>query len=88
VATRNNKDIYLRILDTNGAVISESGIGGVMWFEGRELGYSARQSVPFENNDQRVDMVYRRDATYKPGDYTVELYAEGFKIGDGRFEVK
>lgn len=88
VAIRNNKDIYLRILDMNGAVISESGIGGVMWFEGRELGYSARQSVPFENNDQRVDMVYRRDATYKPGDYTVELYSEGFKIGDGRFEVK
>ncbi|QDK83208.1 hypothetical protein EXU85_33245 [Spirosoma sp. KCTC 42546] len=88
VAETTNKDIYLRILDSNGAVVSENGIGGVMLFNGHELGYSARQTVPFENNDQRVDLFFRRDISYKPGTYTVELYAEGFRIGDSRFDVK
>ncbi|WP_338877100.1 hypothetical protein WBJ53_15720 [Spirosoma sp. SC4-14] len=88
VAAKNYKDIYVRILDANGAVVSESGIGGVLWYEGRELGYSTHQAVLFENNDQQVDIYFRRDAAYKPGAYTVELYAEGFQIGDGRFDVK
>ncbi|UHG94260.1 hypothetical protein [Spirosoma oryzicola] len=88
VALKNNKDIYVRILDANGAVVSETGIGGVLWFEGREIGYSIRQSVPFENNDQQVDILFRRDTAYKPGNYSVELYSEGFRIGNGSFAVK
>ncbi|CCG98355.1 hypothetical protein FAES_0342 [Fibrella aestuarina BUZ 2] len=88
VAQRNNKDIYLRILDANGAVVSESGFGGTTWLDGREIGYSFRQTVPYENNDQQVNMYFRRDAPYAPGTYAVELYAEGFKIGDSRFIVK
>ncbi|MVM37778.1 hypothetical protein GO730_09580 [Spirosoma sp. HMF3257] len=88
VALLNDKDIYLRLLDANGAVVSESGLGGVLMIEGREIGYSMRQTVPFENNDQRVDLFFRRDGVYKPGTYTVELYAEGLRIGGGRFDVK
>ncbi|WP_236648750.1 hypothetical protein [Spirosoma sp. 209] len=88
LAVQNNKDIYLRILDANGAVVSESGIGGILFTDGREIGYSMRQTVPYENNDQRVAMLFRRGNPYKPGTYTVELYAEGFRIGDSRFEVR
>jgi hypothetical protein len=88
LALKTNKDIYIRILDINGAVVNESGLGGVLWFEGREIGYSTRQSVPFENNDQQVDIFFRRDTSYKPGSYTVELYSEGIRIGDGHFDVK
>lgn len=88
VAVKNNKEIYVRILDANGAVVSDNGIGGVLLFEGREIGYSTHQTVPFENSDQQVEIPFRRDAQYKPGTYTVELYAEGFRIGEGSFEVK
>ena len=88
LASAAGKEVYVRILDVNGAVVSESGIGGVMLIDGHELGYSTRQTVPFEGADQRVDILFRRDAPYKPGTYTVELYTEGFRIGDGRFVVK
>lgn len=88
LASATSKDVYVRILDTNGAVVSESGIGGVMLYDGHELGYSTRQTVPFDGGDQRVAILFRKDAPYKPGTYTVELYTEGFQIGDGRFMVK
>ena len=88
IAKPADKDIYVRILDVNGAVLSESGIGGVLWYEGSEIGYSTRQTIAFDNNDQRVDILFRREATYKPGTYTVELYTEGYKIGNARFQVK
>ncbi len=87
VAAQNNKDIYVRVLDTNGAVV-ENGNGGIVQADGKEIGYSFKQSVPFENNDQRVDLVSGKGANYTKGKYSVELYSEGFKIGKGTFEVK
>ncbi|GAB3999611.1 hypothetical protein GCM10028807_50320 [Spirosoma daeguense] len=88
VASKSNKDIYARLTDTNGAVISESGVGGIITYDGHEIGYSIRQTVPFENNDQRVDIFFRRESPYKPGHYTIELYSEGFRIGDAHFDVR
>lgn len=87
VAAQNNKDIYVRVLDTNGAVV-ETGNGGIVQVDGKEIGYSFKESVPFENNDQRVNLVSGKGANYTKGKYNVELYSEGFKIGKGTFEVK
>lgn len=87
VAIKNNKDIYIRVLDANGAVV-ENGTGGVTNVDGKEIGYTFKQSVPFENNDQRVDLTSGKGTNFNKGKYTVELYSEGFKIGKGAFEVK
>jgi len=87
VAAQNNKDIYVRVLDNNGAVV-ENGNGGVVQIDGKEIGYSFKKSIPFENNDQRVDLVSGKGTSYTKGKYSVELYSEGFKIGKGAFEVK
>lgn len=88
IAVKNKKDIYVRILDANGGLVSESVNSGVLKYEGNEIGYSIRQGVLFENNDQKVDIIYAQDAPYTPGKYEIEIYCEGFKIGKGRFEVK
>ncbi|WP_337042589.1 hypothetical protein [Emticicia sp. 17c] len=88
IAIKNRKDIYVRILDTNGGVISDNATSGVLNFEGSEIGYSVKQGVLFENNDQRVEIIYAQSAPYSPGKYVVELYSEGFKIGKGSFEIK
>jgi hypothetical protein len=77
----------VRVLDTNGAVV-ENGNGGIVQVDGKEIGYSFKKSVPFENNDQRVDLVSGKGTNYTKGKYSVELYSEGFKIGVGAFEVK
>jgi predicted nuclease with TOPRIM domain len=88
VAEQNNKEILVRILDQTGAVVSENGASGTLQYDGKELGYSFKQSVPFENNDQKVEVVYGKGSVYKAGKYNIELYSEGFKIGNGNFEVK
>jgi DNA repair exonuclease SbcCD ATPase subunit len=88
VAEKNTKDIFVRILDQNGAVVSEDGKGGTLQFDGKEVGYSVKQGIPFENNDQKVEILYGKGSDYKAGKYNIELYSEGFKIGNGAFEVK
>jgi hypothetical protein len=85
---RNNKEIYLRALDPNGAVLNDMAKGGMLNFANQEIGYSLRQNTPYTNDDQKVDMYYKKEAAFKSGKYTIELFSEGFKIGTGSFFVK
>ncbi|MBX2951203.1 MAG: hypothetical protein KF870_01785 [Leadbetterella sp.] len=85
---KTSKDVYLRILDPNGAVLNDMGRGGVLDFGGKEIGYTLRQAVPYTNNDQQVAMYYQKGQEFNSGVYAVELYSEGFKIGTGNFQIK
>ncbi|HEV7350633.1 hypothetical protein [Telluribacter sp.] len=90
IAQQNQKDIFLRILDPNGAVLSDMATGsGAFILNGREVLYSSKQTVNFTNSHQPVDILYGRGGTpLKDGKYTVELYSEGFKIGQTAFVVR
>lgn len=90
VAKQNEKEIYLRVLDPDGAVLSDMATGsGSFMFNGKELIYSSKQTVSFTNTGQSVDIFYGRGGIpMKDGKYAIELYSEGFKIGQGDFTVK
>ena len=61
VAKQNEKDIYLRVLDPDGAVLSDMATGsGSFMFNGKELIYSSKQTVSFTNTGQSVDIFYGR----------------------------
>ncbi|WP_234735717.1 hypothetical protein [Tellurirhabdus bombi] len=86
---QEEKDVFLRVLDPTGAVISDESTGsGQFNFNGQDMMYTAKQTIPYTNNNQNVDFTYTRGMSYKPGKYTVELYAEGFRIGEGSFAIK
>lgn len=90
VAKQNEKDIYLRILDPEGAVLSDMATGsGAFTHNGKEMIYSSKQTINFTNSRQSVDIFYGRGGIpMKDGKYSIEVYSEGFKIGQGDFTVK
>ena len=90
VAKQNEKEIYLRVLDPDGAVLSDMATGsGSFMHNGKELIFSSKQTVSFTNTGQSVDIFYGRGGIpMKDGKYVIELYSEGFKIGQGDFTVK
>jgi succinate dehydrogenase flavin-adding protein (antitoxin of CptAB toxin-antitoxin module) len=90
IARQDRKDIYLRILDPNGAVLSDMATGsGAFMHNGREMIYSSKEAINYNNTRQSVDILYGRGGVpLNDGKYTVELYSEGFKIGQGDFTVK
>ena len=62
---------------------------GNFTFNGQELAYTTRGDLNYDNENLYIEMVYNRGGTpYREGQYKVELYAEGFKIGEGGFEIK
>lgn len=83
------KDVYVRVLDPTGAVVSDMANGsGTFSVDGNETVYTTKQTVNYTNNNQNVELLYTRGIPYKPGKYTVELYSEGFRIGSGEFAVR
>ncbi|MGA0558239.1 hypothetical protein ACO2Q8_16385 [Larkinella sp. VNQ87] len=90
LAQENEKEIVLRILDPSGSVISDMATGsGQFIFNGQEMVYTAKQTITYDNSSQQVTFIYGRgNIPFKEGAHQIELYSEGFKIGQGEFTVK
>lgn len=90
LAQLGQKELYLRILDPSGAVISDMATGsGEFTYNGQGMIYTARQAFNFDNTRQQVDFIYSRGAQrFNEGKHTIEIYCEGFRIGDGEFTVR
>jgi len=89
VTTHEAKTIYLRIIEPSNAAVADKSTGsGTFSYKGKETTYTAKQKVLFDNSHQSVEFVYSRGQAYKEGKHIIELYAEGYRIGEGVFEVK
>lgn len=87
---QNAKDIYLRILDPSGAVISDMATGsGEFTYANKEMIYTAMQRIDYSNTGQQISFTYGRGGQrFNEGRHTIEIYSEGFRIGQGEFTVK
>lgn len=87
---KERKTVFIRVLGPDGSTIFDSATGsGNFTYNGQELAYTTKGEVNYDNENLFVEMVYNRGGTeYREGKYKVELYAEGFKVGEGGFEVK
>jgi hypothetical protein len=89
LANKEIKTIFLRIIEPTGTTISDYNLGsGSFGFKGRELTFTSRQRIFYENNHQSVEFIYTRPNGFKNGKHEIELYAEGYLIGLGTFEVR
>jgi DNA gyrase/topoisomerase IV subunit A len=89
LANKEIKTIFLRIIEPTGTTISDYNLGsGSFDFKGRELTFTSRQRIFYENNHQSVEFIYTRPNGFKNGKHEIELYAEGYLIGLGTFEVR
>lgn len=86
---KENKPIYMRLIDPTGNVISDMATGsGSFNFGGKETVYTAKQTIFYDNTGQIIDFIYSRGAPYESGKYAIELYSEDFRIGQTSFTVK
>lgn len=89
LTVQENKEIFVRVLGPDGAVISNEATGsGVFEYNGQQTVYTTKQYIPYTNNNQLAEIVYSRGQKYTSGTYNVALFAEGFQIGEGKFTIK
>jgi predicted nuclease with TOPRIM domain len=89
VAPIESKNIMLRIIDPNGNVLFDVATGsGTMMIDDREEFYTAKQEILFDNTRQELAFTYEKDSDYESGIYDVQLFADGYLIGNETFKVK
>ncbi len=89
-AKLGDRNIYMRLLNPDGATIStETSGGGKFEYMGSEALYTQRQKIKFKNEQPKITFFYARGNTqWEKGEYTVLLYSDGFLIGSKKFTLR
>jgi chromosome segregation ATPase len=87
-APRGNKTIYARIQNPNQVLFQKSS-DDVFPFEDLKIPYSAKRDVNYEGNALPVNIFWDNEgAEFLPGDYSIDLFADGNNIGTTTFTMK
>jgi myosin heavy subunit len=89
VAPIEGKNIIIRIIDENEQVLFDVTRGsGTFLLNGKEEFYTAAQEILFDNTKQRLTFQYDKGSEYASGNYTLEVYTDGYLMGKGEFTFK
>ena len=84
-ASPGMKDFYIRILSPEGALL-----GGDLSFEldGSNVAATAKRQMEYANEELSVSVYWDVNTTLTPGDYTVEVFADGYRLASRHFTMK
>lgn len=89
VAKKEPKTVYMRLIEPDGAALYNLAMGsGTFQIDGEDMYYTAKRDFVFDNTQQGITFTYDKNAEYKKGQHTIELYSEGFLIGKTTFVLK
>lgn len=90
VAEQSNKEFYLRIIEPSGNVLFslETGGGSFEANDNKTKFYTQKKSLLFDNTNQPLNFTYEKGEEYVEGNYKVEIYCNGYKVGESEFEMK
>jgi hypothetical protein len=87
-APRGEKSIYVRIQKPNQVLLVKSP-NDLFPFEDLKIPFSAKRDVTYEGNALPVNIYWDNEgAEFLPGEYTVDLFADGNNIGTTKFLMK
>lgn len=79
------KTIYLRIMGPEGSLL---GGGGSFPFEGGSVAYTEKKSFDYGGEEMSLDIYWNVNTALSAGDYTVELFADNYRLVSRRFTMK
>jgi peptidoglycan hydrolase CwlO-like protein len=86
LASSGSKDLYVTITDPSGHVVSVPALGSGS-FNTREEGeklFTNRVNVQYEQGKRvPVSFDWKQDSRYQTGNYKIQIYHNGYKIGEG-----
>ena len=91
IAETGPKDLYILVTDPAGNVISEEGLqsGTFTTRKDGEKKFTNKVSVDYEQGARKnVSFDLKQTEKYVPGNYKVEVYHNGFKIGESNIALK
>ena len=87
IAEKSLHDIYIRIVDPTGNLITGTDAGNFS-ADGQDLQYTYKTSIEFKNDGSVYTIDWVNPVAFQKGDYTVLLYADGYTMGKTGFSLK
>ncbi len=87
IAEKGMHDIYARIIDPTGNLITGSD-SGPFTADGQELQFTYKTSIDFKNDGSAYTIDWINPVAFQKGTYTVLLYADGYTMGKTAFMLK
>ena len=84
-AAAGMKDFYIRILSPEGVLL---GAGPSFSYDGGTVQSTAVRQVEYGNKELSVEVFWSVNTTLTPGEYSVEVFADGNRLSTGRFTMK
>lgn len=84
-ASSGMKDFYIRILSPEGTLL---GNGGSFQLDGTSIASTAHRQVEYANEETPVSVYWDVNTTLTPGDYTVEVFCDGYRLASRHFTMK
>lgn len=78
------KDFYCRIISPEGSLLSG---GGGFVIDGQHVGATAHRQVEYANEEMNVSIYWDVNTTLTPGDYTVEVFCDGYRLASRHFTM-
>ena len=79
------KNFYMRRFSPEGALL---GNGGYFKIDGQSVQSTAHRSVEYANEEIPVSIYWDVNTTLTPGDYTVEVFCDGYRLTSRHFTMK
>jgi peptidoglycan hydrolase CwlO-like protein len=91
ISPSGSKELYVVITDPSGNVVSSPALGSGN-FQTRDEGqkvYSTIKTVNYEQGKRApVNVEWKQDSKFQTGNYKIQIYQNGFKIGEGVKSLK
>ena len=82
LAQAGDKEIYIRILDSEGNLLNSPTPLTIINQQKEELKMSSKRTINYQNQNTDLCIFYELENSIPAGNYIVEVYAEGFLIGE------
>lgn len=79
------KDFYMRIISPEGALL---GSGPSFSIDGQSVQSTSHRAVEYANEEIGVSIYWDVNTTLTPGDYTVEVFCDGYRLASRHFTMK
>lgn len=87
VAQKGTHDVYLRILDPTGNLITTQDTG-TFTSDGQDLQYTYRTAIEYKDDGSPFMIDWINPFPFQKGSYTVLLYSDGYTMGRVNFTLK
>lgn len=89
ISESGEKMIYICIKAPNGQIVTSSG-NKFKTVEGNDMDYTTTKVVPYRKGEKvyGITTEWRPNSDFEKGNYTVEVYHQGYKIGNQKVTLK